>query len=267
MLKTGSIPQATNPVSASDVSLPACLHAEKPNRLVSLWELMRLFDAALIAGTVRLVEDYRVLGEMWVVPGTMIPPHSPETDSALERAQNHCVELGLNASVVSFEKIRRHIAEKPDDNKGIGKLAAELGERLFDEMSQKLYLSLTFEETVHYLAFRQNWEAILDRFPETLTDIEEARKCFALARYAASVFHSVQVIEVGLIELGGFISVNDPHSGWTAVCSQLKRIVEKKYADRSDIEKQNWQFLEQVQGTAEALKNAWRNKISHAMGD
>jgi hypothetical protein len=42
--------------------------------------------------------------------------------------------------------------------------------------------------------------------------------------------------------------------------------VDKKYNERNDFEKQNFPFLEQVQGTVEALKNAWRNKISHAQG-
>jgi hypothetical protein len=46
----------------------------------------------------------------------------------------------------------------------------------------------------------------------------------------------------------------------------LKKIVTKKREDLSDFERENFQFLEQVQGGVEALKNAWRNKVSHAQG-
>jgi hypothetical protein len=74
------------------------------------------------------------------------------------------------------------------------------------------------------------------------------------------------VIEAGLIELGTFIRVADPKSGWTAVANDLKKIVSKRREDLTDFEKQNFQFLEQVQGTVEALKNAWRNKVSHVQG-
>ena len=88
-----------------------------------------------------------------------------------------------------------------------------------------------------------------------------------LSRYAAAVFHSVQVVEVGLIELGEFIGVDAPHSGWTAVSTALDKIIAKKHRDRTEFERNNFKFLEQMQGTVAGLKNAWRNKISHAQGD
>ena len=46
---------------------------------------------------------------------------------------------------------------------------------------------------------------MITKFPNTLDDIEEAHKCFALDRFAAAIFHSNQIIEIGLIELGKFI--------------------------------------------------------------
>jgi hypothetical protein len=105
-----------------------------------------------------------------------------------------------------------------------------------------------------------------ERFPRIIDDVEEASKCYALSRYSAAVFHSVQIFEAGLIELGKFLNVTDPHSGWTAVSQALKKVIDQNYQDLSAFEKQNFKFLEQVQGTVEGLKNAWRNKISHVHG-
>jgi len=87
-----------------------------------------------------------------------------------------------------------------------------------------------------------------------------------LSRYAASVFHSVQITEVGLVELGTFLKVKDPHSGWTAVANALDRMVKTDYSKRTAFEKRHYAALEQIQGTVQALKNAWRNKISHVQG-
>jgi hypothetical protein len=42
--------------------------------------------------------------------------------------------------------------------------------------------------------------------------------------------------------------------------------VKKPYGLRTPFEKNNVAFLEQLQATVEALKNAWRNKISHSQG-
>jgi hypothetical protein len=80
------------------------------------------------------------------------------------------------------------------------------------------------------------------------------------------VFHSLHVVEIVLIELGKFLKVDDPLSGWTAVAGALDKVIAKKHHERSSFEKKNFPFLEQVQGTVAGLKNAWRNKISHAHG-
>jgi hypothetical protein len=80
------------------------------------------------------------------------------------------------------------------------------------------------------------------------------------------VFHCVQAIEQGLIHLGTFLSVNDPISGWSSVANELKKTIGKKHHDRTPFEQKHFAFIEQMQGLVEALKNAWRNKISHAHG-
>ena len=99
------------------------------------------------------------------------------------------------------------------------------------------------------------------------TDVEEMSKCFALARYAGAVFHSVQAIECGLIEFGKFLNVTDPKSGWTAVNNKLATLVTKtKYSALDPIHQEHFGFLEQMHGVTGALNNAWRNKISHAQG-
>ena len=132
--------------------------------------------------------------------------------------------------------------------------------------SQRTFLGLSPRESEFFQRPRVGWEQAIDRFPSTIEDIEEASKCYALSRYAASVFHSMQVIEIGLIELGAFIKVNDPKSGWTAVSNALNAIIKKPHAAQSRFERKNFAFFEQLQGTVDGLKNAWRNKISHAQG-
>lgn len=41
-------------------------------------------------------------------------------------------------------------------------------------------------------------EKVTNNFPSTQHDVREARKCYALARYTASVFHCMRVLEKGL---------------------------------------------------------------------
>ncbi len=177
-----------------------------------------------------------------------------------------CIELELPASLATIKTIRTLVSRPDADYGSLGPLATELQGRLIDEMRGRYFFALSLRETEFYRTPWKNWEDIVLRFPPSMSDVEEASKCFAVSRYPAAIFHSLQVVEVGLIELGTFINVTDPKSGWTAVANELKRIISKAHTDRTEFERQNFTFLEQVQGTVEALKNAWRNKINHAQG-
>jgi hypothetical protein len=143
----------------------------------------------------------------------------------------------------------------------------DIQDRLIDELSTKLFIQIPYSRKGFFECPREKWEPVIERFSETISDIEECSKCFALSRYAASVFHAVQIVEFGLLQLGTFIGVTDPHSGWTAVSGKLEKIVIRtEYKDRSGFEKKHFSFLEQMHGVILAMKNAWRNKISHAEG-
>jgi hypothetical protein len=146
------------------------------------------------------------------------------------------------------------------------KLGIELGGRLKDEMAERTFLSLTLSETELYVNPTKNWKAIIERFPETVMDIEEASKSLALSRYTAAVYHTLQIVEVGLIELGRVIVVNDPQVGWNATTNRLVKILSTRYPERTKFQQRYSPFLEQINATIEVLKSAWRNKISHAQG-
>ena len=245
--------------------------AVRRGRLVSLFVIMQQFSAHLFMILSGLMEFLVGLSG----PGGPAAQWGKEPMREEEKTlmlkvigsfESECVALGLTTSTTTVRKIQLLVSEPTATHGQLRLLMLELQGRLIDEMLGTVFLSLSPYEAVYYNKPRQGWEEIIDRFPRTLSDIEEARKCFALSRYAASVFHSIQIVEAGLIDLGGFIKVSDRKSGWTAVSNELNKIMKKRYEDLTQFEKDNRLFLEQVQGTVEALKNAWRNKISHADG-
>jgi hypothetical protein len=234
----------------------------EPYRLWSLLDIMKPFHPATYLTAIRMAETIiraTLPEEQW--PALRMKAQSVFTD-----AEEFCTDLGLTASIISVHKILRLLSKDACSYERFRELVGEFQERIIDEMSAPQFFAVSDQEARYYNEPRNGWQEIIDRFPGTLDDVEEASKCFALSRYTAAVFHSIQVVELGLIELGTFIQVPDPKSGWTAVASELKKLVSKRYEDRTLFEKQNLEFLEQVQGTVEGLKNAWRNKISHAQG-
>jgi hypothetical protein len=235
----------------------------RPFQIVSLLDVLKHCADAYFAIGLAL-EKTRLLAGYFQVKGKEEIPEEdrPGIREELEHTLRHLRSSGLEFSAMFLDQVLK----TPEDLNSTEKLSEDmhaLEMRVMDELSLTLFMQISKENEESYTNPRKGWEKIIERFANTVTDIEEARKCFALARYTASVFHSLQVVEVGLIELGTFIGVNDPISGWTAVAQRLKRILETKYQDLSQFEKDNRPFIEQVQGTVEALKNAWRNKVSH----
>jgi len=193
----------------------------------------------------------------------------PLTDAipGLETLGHECEDLGLTTTRKLVKRTVRLLSRPEPLAPGkFQSLCSEILARLHDELDGVHLMALSAKEVGFYEDWRTGWEEVLGAFPKTIDDIEEASKCYALARYAASIFHVLQAVEIGLIELGTFINVTDPKSGWTAVTAVLKKIVKKDPATRTPFEKENFAFLEQVDGAAEAIKTAWRNKISHAQG-
>jgi hypothetical protein len=245
---------------------------DRPRGLWSLWDIMQPFHANLMMMHMNVIGGQRVHSE-WskrfqpskevdVFDGPDVSSHI-DAYTALEVA---CTELGLTASRASIQRILEKLAKPNSKRSDISQIELELGGRLLDEMRGRLFFSLSLAEAEYYLHPLKKWEEIVNRFPDVITDVEESVKCFALSRYAATVFHSLQVVEMGLIELGRLIVVTDPQTGWNATTSRLKKILDAKYHDRTPFQQQYSPFLEQIDATTEVLKSAWRNKISHAQG-
>ena len=224
---------------------------------------MRMFYAA---GVFTLVRTFA----KWSMPGSeeeILEEDIKKAEiTAYESYYQTMNNLGLAASKASLEKI---VTELKKENCTFGSLIDPSDEfigRLVDETKSRAFFALNPREVELHNSPRKGWEKIIGRFPSTLDDVEEASKCYALSRYPASIFHSLQIVEAALIEFGKFIKVKDPKSGWTAVSGALSKIMKKEWKEKSQFEKKNHAFLEQVHGTVEGLKNAWRNKISHADG-
>jgi hypothetical protein len=143
---------------------------------------------------------------------------------------------------------------------------AEIQSRLTDELSARLYFGLPSGRAQYFSNAREGWEEVIDRFPDTVSDIEEMAKCFALSRYPAAVFHSLLIVETGVIALGDYIDVTDPKRGWDATTKALKVLVDGGHPKLPPKFAGQFGFLEQMNTAVQAMKFAWRNKVNHVEG-
>ena len=259
--------------------MPAAVFQEKKSDLPFFVLAFKDSLSPLLNGTVSVMDILRTYAEVYVKASFFIGMMCGDKDSLnkdaagilsrdLKNLEKECIKCEL---VCTLDMVRTliEISDHPEVWPRLSIILPakleELNGRLESELSHRLFLHLRSDRRKYYDEPRDGWEEVISRFGSTVSDIEEMSRCFALSRYAASVYHSTQVIELGLIELGKLVSVKDPLSGFTAVSKALENIVVKKtYDERSEFERTHFKFLEQMHGTVVGIKNAWRNKIDHA---
>jgi hypothetical protein len=185
----------------------------------------------------------------------------------LEQLREHCEYLPVTA--VKVDKVLvwlRHpeVMREVISAESVASNLAEIQTRLVDELSTKLFFHVPHERKQQFEEPLKNWEIVVDKFPESIRDVEEMNKCFALSRYTASIFHALQVAEWGAIYVGQFIGVEDHRLGWGATTKRLGEIIAGGWDRAEQRFKDKFKFLEQINRELNTMVFAWRHKVDHA---
>lgn len=233
-------------------------------RLVSLLELLEFNAKAfveaqrqltLIAGRLLAFDKKSVLADkMFGKKGLM---------EEITRDPEFFRRLLVQASLPMCAKATSDLIERSKEGSLKSFHIANLQENFERELATRVFLAIDFGSQPYYEQPFADWDACIKRFPDTQDDIEEMNKCFALSRYTAAVFHSLLVVEHGLIALGKRIGVTDPKLGWDATYKQLGRLINDRSLIPANLD---FNFLEQTKSRLDSMKLAWRNKVNHAAG-
>lgn len=235
--------------------------------VVSLLEMLEFFAHEFVIVSARLSRFEAVFG--LATPTERISPEMwIQSETAIRMIQGVCDHTGLTGA---NDKCRRILAEMDTEKLALthGRMAAllrDLRERWEDELLRRTFIALSPKEAEQFRNPTEGWSEVTGRFHEAIRDVEEMARCFALHRYPASVFHSMQVIEHGLIHLGKWLGVTDHKPGWNATTRELTRICRLDAKSRDAWEAKHYGFISQMDAVAYSLMTAWRHKIDHAAG-
>ncbi len=102
------------------------------------------------------------------------------------------------------------------------------------------------------------------KFSTAADDIKEAEKCFALARYTATVFHLMRVMEIGVRSVARCLAVPDPtkpaERNWGFVLREINTAIKSKQKTLS-ISDQD--FFDSVYIALDKVRSLWRNPTMH----
>lgn len=246
-------------------------------RLLTLPELMKEFEAHELIKAIRvLLGSAHNVNTLWDEGKRNIAGARGASIDLFQRCQPMLLELvecckaaDLKMSVLALDNIQVLFRTSS------GTLAHLGPENLIDnvwraigtveqELSLRVYFSLDPNETERYSSPWQGWEPIIDRFPDTIRDIEEMNKCFALGRYTASMFHALHVAEWGAASLGDYIGAIDPKRGWVATEKKLRELVKAGHRNLPASLTGKFEFLEQMSREINSMVLAWRHKVDHA---
>jgi hypothetical protein len=234
-----------------------------PRKVVSLLEILRIYANVYATTAHCLGTCVSTLNQQGELGGDLVEVLLQN----LTTAEHHCEMAGLEMTRTQIHRVVKILDRNIDlSSAGMADRLVELENRLEDELKMQLFFQLPVAKRDYFDEPRRGWESVLRVFPDATSDVEEMRRCFALSRYPACVFHSMQVLEHRVIKLGKTLNVGDHKTGWAATTNELKQILKTPFTDRTDWEREHFGFVEQMNATVEALKTAWRNKIDHASG-
>lgn len=104
-------------------------------------------------------------------------------------------------------------------------------------------------------------------FPSVRYDASEAAKCLSLARYTASVFHSVRALECAIRAISRHLEIDDPVKqcgrNWGNMLGEIKKAIDSRWPHSNSRSSGDGQFFEEVYAALAAIKNPWRNATMH----
>lgn len=241
-------------------------------RLLTSWDFMKRFQPKVFLSLSRFSGVLGVVAAdrtMWDLKDKVIEEDiRPSFSKMATEIEGDCADLGLTASVASIRKIRA-LCDRPSPTYGeLRKLYyEELHDRLIDEMSASLLLTVAPGRARLYNEPDLFGPEMASRFPSAADDIAEAGRCLALERATACVFHLMRVMECALRALA--VSLKDPdldpkrNPSWDAMLKKCRAQLALSLAERSPEWRGDDQFFSAATERLMAVKDAWRNPTMH----
>ncbi|MGE0645094.1 MAG: hypothetical protein AB7P24_15630 [Nitrospira sp.] len=188
----------------------------------------------------------------------------------LEKAKEHCEGIGLPMTVLQIDRAIVNLQEK-DIWLDFGSVSAHIKNiylRIQDELGLQLFMHIPSENARYYLQPQKVLgQAVLDKFPSIINDVESSCRCYATGNYTAAVFHLMRIMECGLRVLGASLNDNslDPKKNptWESILRKCDDELRKKSNDRCHEWRGDEKFFSDATANLRAVKDAWRNPTMH----
>jgi hypothetical protein len=222
------------------------------------------FGAASLGNYMFYLGQYQAISALAIGDPNINDATTADFRTVLEGLRLHSMIFELGASMAAAERAIKAIDGGERSRAEIEKIAEDLHGRLRDELSAIRFLHISSNRQEFYEAKQLFGKVVAERFPDAISDIEQAGKCFAFGRHTACVFHLMRVMEVGLNGLKQDLGITQWHSTWNAAIAQIRSALKPQLAKKSTAaERRRKEFIESATGYVQSVSFAWRNATMH----
>ena len=173
-----------------------------------------------------------------------------------------CVQLGARMAALAAEEtadaVEKGRASWKDIEAGLKHMNKDFGRELG---LGKLFVMHPEDADYYENALAKFGEAVVTAFPSTAPEIDEAGKCLAMGRVAATIYHLMRVCEIALRSLAGPLAIGNAQPSWSTIIRKLDKEIKKEPKDRTL--SADYAFLEGVSNQMHAVNRAWRTNAMH----
>jgi len=266
-------------ISSSRDALPVCLFNENPNRLVSLWDIVNLFNLQELMIIVQVISGWQAqlsLSEtMGAGNGRPNDIQYQKIIVSVKDARDICISIKLDDAAHKINISLRYIQS---ESMNVSSLATELRniqEAMAVEAFKHKFLRVAKDRAEYVDSANLFGQAVSDAFPSSSADIREAGNCLATECNTAAVFHLMKAAEFALRALAANRGIKYANASletkqWgdllAALDGHLKdlRLADHKKWPSKDIKDAQIQFYHGALAEFRDFNEAWRRYVSHA---
>ena len=209
---------------------------------------------------------------------------SPLTDDDKNRIQNNfrfivqkLTEIELEGSIELAERLANDVRIGAAAPLVFWPQLQSLRRLIVDQIQLRRFIYIQQDKARLIIGISAHWQAVWDKFPSVRVDSESAVECYALGQNTASVFHSMLVLETGLLSLSASIGITKPSKNWGGVIGQIETEIAKRRQLAQALPKGSKPpspktakrhadliaFYSSAAKEFVYFKDAWRNHVAH----
>lgn len=235
-----------------------------PGTAISLGEMMRIFESNYLFRVTGVLDrmsnqlarrgEVRVSSELAAVIGE----HLADLREALEP-----IDLGFTIMLLDRLDVGLSRPGELPTELAVAHKVSAIQERIEDELKLILVLQIPKERAAYFHEPQPFGLGVGQRFPSTVYDLEEAYKCFSVARYTAAVYHTMRALEVGLQELAADLQITVPiDKNWQTLLDACRGKI-RRLPNSTPAEKEYIGRRQEALAHLQSVKDAWRNDTMH----